>query len=69
MLQERYWAENTNFIRESVIVQLTSFLTGLDSTKQVNMSRYNGYITKQLKTGGQPYGDTSRSEFSVDPIL
>ena len=55
------------FLRGSITVQLTSCLTGLDSTKQVDIlliqhKRSSWIQTKQ--TGGQQYSDTSSYKVS-----
>ena len=52
----------TYFVRGSITVQLTSCLTGLDLTKQVNLlfihHEQSSWIQTN-KTGGQAYSDTS----------
>ena len=48
--------------RESIIVRLTSCLTGLDSTKLVNLYPIQHKQSSWIligETGGQPYSDTS----------
>ena len=57
----------TYIVSGSITVHLTSCLTGLDSTKQVNMlliqlKQSSWILTSQ--TGGQPHSDTSPYELS-----
>ena len=55
----------------SITVQLTSYLTSLDLTKQVNMflnqHRQRSWI--EAKNGGQPYSDSSPCEVSEYSLL
>ena len=52
----------TYFVRGSISVQLTSYLTGLDLAKKVNLlfikHKQSSWI-QTGQTGGQPYSDTS----------
>ena len=55
----------TYFIRGSIIAWLTSCLTGLDSTKLVNLYQIQHKQSRWIltsETGGQPYNDTSPNE-------
>ena len=54
--------ENTHFLMGSITVRLTSCLTGLDSTKLVNLYLIQHKQSSWILTGqtvGQPYSDTS----------
>ena len=51
--------ENTYFVRESIIVWITSSLTGLDKSKQTNKLSHNKAAeSKPFNKGGQLYSDT-----------
>ena len=52
----------TYFVRESITVWLISCLSGLDSTKLVNL--YLIQHEQSSQTGGQPYIDTSQYDVS-----
>ena len=57
----------TYFIRGSITVQLTSFLTGYDSAALFGFNSQHIYLFGQIKTsqtGGQLYSDTSPFEVS-----
>ena len=57
----------TYFVRGNITVWLTSCLTGLASTKLVNLNRIQHKQNSKIltsQTGGQPYSDTSPCKVS-----